>query len=74
MNKSYTFFFHYNKPESKKVGKPQITVHYKGVCHLCDNIIVNVPTFGCLRKNQPMFIIKGSCKEMIFNNGIITIN
>jgi hypothetical protein len=72
--KDRVFWFHYNKPASSSAGKPKITVHYKGVCHLCDNIVVNVPTHGHLRKNQPRFVIKGKCKNLKFENEIAIIN
>lgn len=69
-----TFFFHYNKPQSLKANKPQITVHYNGVCHIVDNIICNVPTFGHIRKAQPRFVIKGKTKEFVIENGVAHIN
>jgi hypothetical protein len=69
-----TFFFHYNKPASLKTGKQQITVHYKGCCHIVDNIECEVPTKGRLRKTQPRFVIAGKCSNFIIQNniGIIT--
>lgn len=62
------FWYHYNKPASAKSGKPQITVHYNKVCHIVDNIICSVPTFGHLRKEQPKFVIKGKGELKIKNN------
>ena len=62
------FWFHYNKPASAKAGKPQITVHYKGACHIVDNLDCKVPTAGHLRNSQPRFVIKGNCKEIKFEN------
>lgn len=69
-----TFFFHYNKPQSTKAGKPQITVHYDGICHIVDNIICNVPTFGHLRTQQPRFVIKGKTKNFRIEKNIALIN
>jgi len=62
------FWFHYNKPKSLVEKKPQITVHYKGVCHIVDNIVCQAPTFGHLRKEQPRFVIKGKGELKIENN------
>lgn len=62
------FFFHYNKPKSLQSGKSQITIHYKGVCHLVDNLEINVPTWGHLQKQQPKFVVKGKCNEIEFIN------
>lgn len=72
--KNRVFWFHYNKPLSTKAGKPQITVHYKGVCHIVDNITINVPVKGHLRNDQPKFVIKGSCKSFEIVDNIAHIN
>lgn len=53
------FFFHFNKPASRAAGKPVISVHWQGKCHLCDNVDIRVRTFGRIRKRQPYFIMVG---------------
>lgn len=68
------FWFHYNKPASRSVGKPQITVHYKGECLVVDNLICNVPTAGRLRNSQPYWVIAGKAKDVTIKNGIATIS
>ena len=72
--KEKIFWFHYNKPVSLKNGKPQITIHHNNTCHIVDNIVCNVPTYGHLRKEQPRFVIKGKCRKFIIKKriGIIT--
>ena len=67
------FWFHYNKPASKKMGKPQITIHYNNQCIIVDNLICKVETFGHIKKSQPYFVIKGKCKEIKIDNKIATI-
>ena len=57
------FFFHFNKPESKKKQKPQISVHYKKTCYIVDNVVCNVKTTGRVRKKQPLFVMAGKCKD-----------
>lgn len=57
--KSKVFWFHYNKPASSKAGKPQITVHQSGVCHIVDNVVVDTFISGFIRKDQPRFVLKG---------------
>jgi hypothetical protein len=32
------FYFHFNKPETRKRGVPVMTVHYKGQCLLVESI------------------------------------
>jgi hypothetical protein len=39
-----------------------------------DNLECNVNTFGYIRKEQPRFIIKGKCNEIIFENKKAIIN
>lgn len=63
-----SFFFHYNKPMSKKLGKTQLTVHYNKQCHLVDGIVLNVPTYSRNRKSQPHCIICGKGELEIINN------
>lgn len=53
------FWFHYNKPASKKLGRPVITVHYAGACHLVRNIICKVPVHTRERKRQPHVVVAG---------------
>lgn len=68
-----TFWYHYNKPASKKAGYPIITVHYGGVCHFVKNVVCNVPTGGKLRKRQPHFVVAGKCSKFNISNGICTM-
>lgn len=59
MRRAYSFFFHYNKPQSKLKGKPQISVHYRGKCFIVDNVLCHVPTTGKISKRQPCFVMQG---------------
>jgi len=69
-----SFWFHYNKPESRKLGKPQITVHFAGVCHIVDNIICDAPTVGRIRKTQPHWVMAGKTDTLRIDCGVATIN
>ena len=57
--KKYRFWFHYNKPERRKTGKPVMTVHYRDRCIMADNIECNVETETHRRKRQPYMVIRG---------------
>ena len=59
------FWFHYNKPEASRRGKPVWTVHYKGVCHLVENVEFYVPLKTRVRRTQPRGVLCGK--------GIVTI-
>lgn len=71
--RSYSFFFHYNKPMSRKFGRNKLTVHRQGVCHLVDEIQCKVETNTKDNKKQPHCVITGKSKNFkiteIANNG-----
>jgi hypothetical protein len=67
------FFFHYNKPASKKAGKPRITVHLQGKCHLVENLDVHVPTYGRIRKTQPFFVMAGDANEWEIDGNVMIL-
>ncbi len=73
-NKKRSFWFHYNKPESRKLAKPQITIHFCGVCHIVDNIICNTPTQGRIRKTQPYWVMAGKTSTLTIDCGVAIIN
>lgn len=68
------FWFHYNKPESKRAGKPKLTLHYNGICHIVDKLIIKVPTYSFNRNRQPFCVIKGKCNHINIDGGIAIIS
>lgn len=58
-SRARAFFFHFNKPMSRIFGKPKISVHHKGICHIVDNVSCEVPVQGRINKKQPMFVMAG---------------
>jgi hypothetical protein len=68
-----TFFFHYNKPASLKVGRVQVSVHYKNTCHVVDNVQCNVPVHGHVNKRQPRFVMKGKASELTIKDNVAYI-
>jgi ribosomal protein L23 len=71
--KPRVFFFHYNKPLSVKRNKPVISLHYKNKCMMVDNVVLNTKTWGCIRKTQPRFVVKGKATKIEIKNGIAYI-
>jgi hypothetical protein len=67
-----SFFFHYNKPASQRAKKPQISVHWQGACQIVDNIDVQAPTWGRVRKRQPYFVMVG-CGLVTVRDGVAYI-
>ena len=66
-----SFNFHYNKPESRKVGSPKLTIHYDKKCYIVDHIdIKNINIKSKHRKIQPYCVITGKLN----NFNIQTIN
>lgn len=64
--KKRVFFFHYNKPASRSANSPKMTVHYRGACHIVDNIICNVSTYTHHNKRQPHVVLKGKAANILF--------
>lgn len=67
------FFFHYNKPLSRKAQKPILSIHYNKKCLFVENIICKVPTKGKIRKTQPYFVLCGKTKEILIKDKIAYI-
>ena len=65
--KKYRFFYHYNKINKR------MTVHFKGKCHIVDNIICSTSCNSKWNKRQPNLVMQGFCKELIIDNGTATI-
>jgi|LauGreDrversion2_6_1035139.scaffolds.fasta_scaffold122493_1 dihydroneopterin aldolase len=69
------WFMHYNKPESRRKGHAVMTLHYKDVCHLVRNVVVNTPCESHERTNQPRCVIRGWATDVVINkDGVATIN
>lgn len=68
-----SFYFHFNKPQTQRQGKVQISVHYDGVCYIVDNVVCSVPTKGSIRRRQPRFVMTGKCTELEICGGIAII-
>ena len=73
MGKSYTFFFHYNKPQSKLKKKPIISIHYRGNCMFVENLVCDVPVKGKINKRQPFFVICGKAQSIEVKNKVAFI-
>jgi len=70
----YSFFYHYNKPASRQQGKPVISVHYKGVCLMVNNLVCGVPTKGRINKRQPFFVMTGKAKDVVVKDNVAYIS
>lgn len=70
-----TFFYHFHRHASRKAGKPQITVHHNKCCHVVDNVVINVKTWGRINtKRQPHFVVVGKCNKLEIKGGIAYAN
>jgi hypothetical protein len=58
-NKPRRFFFHYNKPESRKQGRNVLTVHWQNACIPVNHLKVNVPIESHKQKHQPQCVMRG---------------
>lgn len=57
----HVFKYHYNKPESRRLRKPKMSVHFNKKCHVVDHIQCNVPARTHHMKRQPYCVMKGKC-------------
>ena len=63
--KKYRFFYHYYKQKHK------MSVHFKGQCHVVDDVECDVPCKTKWCKTQPRLKMAGSCFNVtIVQNGL----
>jgi len=72
--KKYRFWFHYNKPESRKAGKPVMTLHYRDRCLTTNSIECEVETETHRRKRQPHMVIRGWAESVGFMTQEAAVN
>lgn len=70
----HKFFYHYNKPKSKQMGRPIISLHYRDTCHFLTDLECNVRTRSKIRKRQPFFVMEGYAREVKITDGKAVIN
>lgn len=68
MAKKYRFFMHYNKPASLRAGKRLWSVHFRGTCHIVENVESVVPWETKTRKIQPFCVIQGMAGSIYIEN------
>lgn len=66
----WTFYFHYHKQASKRVGRPQVSVHFRDQCYIVDNLVCERPCRGRIRKRQPFFVMAGKAREFRVERGV----
>ena len=67
MNKQYRFFYHYYKAKNK------MSVHFRGVCHVVNNVECKVACQTKWSKKQPNLTMIGYAKNVEINNGVASI-
>jgi hypothetical protein len=65
--KVYRFFYHYHK------ASQAMTVHFRGRCIPCKNIVCNVATESKWNKQQPRLVMQGYASMVVEENGTVTI-
>ncbi len=60
MSRPRVFWFHYNKPASRKAGRNILTVHFADQCHLVHDVVLNSMNLrSATRSAQPRCILRG---------------
>lgn len=57
--KKLRFWFHFNKPASRREGRNVLTLHWRGTCHRVHAIRCIAPTETHDRATQPTCIVRG---------------
>jgi hypothetical protein len=68
------FFFHYNKPASRKAGRPVLSLHFGKKCHPVLSLTIRVPTWSKVRSTQPRIVMVGDADEITVCDGMATIS
>lgn len=70
----YRFYYHFNKPMTKKNGDVIWSVHFKQKCYFVKNIVCMVPTATKQNKTQPRGVVRGHCTDVIIKDDIAIIS
>lgn len=65
--RSYRFFYHYRKCDKK------MSVHYKGQCIPCDDVVCTVPCETKRRNIQPYLVMQGYAKNIRYEGNTVII-
>lgn len=65
--KTYRFFFHYHRASGG------MTVHFRGRCTSCKNVVCSVATESKWNKQQPRLVMQGFASEVEEANGTVII-
>lgn len=57
--KKYRFFYHYRKQTKG------MTVHFRGRCIPCKNVICDLPSETKWNKSQPQLVMQGFCHDVM---------
>lgn len=68
MNKQYRFFYHYRRSDKK------MSVHFRGQCIPCEDVVCSVPTETKRNKIQPYLVIQGFANDVVVEGNTVKIN
>lgn len=69
------FFYHYNKPRSRQLGQPVLSLHYQQRCAIVHGLVCNVPTRSRTRTNrQPWLIMTGKAEKISIRDKVAYID
>ena len=62
--KTWRFFYHYNKVKSC------LTIHFRGECHMVNEISCGVPCESKWNNRQPKLVMRGKCHHIMLSKTI----
>lgn len=72
-SKKYRFFYHFNKPMTKKSGYVHWSIHFRNKCYIVRSIECNVNTQTKENKTQPLGVVIGFASNILVNKDKATI-
>ncbi len=65
----FRVFWHYNKPASRKLGKVQLTIHFKNKCQIVDKITNFTICETANHLRQPFCTVQSWAKWVTIDKG-----
>lgn len=68
------FTYHFNKPASARLGRPVMSVHWQGRCHIVDGIVCSAVCESHVNRRQPRVVMRGWARGVRLTRGVALIS
>lgn len=66
--KKYRFYYHYYRQKDK------MSVHFRGRCHVVDEVACFVHAFSKRNKTSPRIVMQGWAEKVVITNGCAIVS